>query len=374
MSRPEQRRLRILVIAPSRHPIAEPHAGGLEAAVWDRVRSLRAAGHAVTLVAAHGSDFLDETPMELRLPSVAWEGTATSDEAYPAGYVDAVALVLHRLTMRLVQRPDEFDLVDNHSLHPLPIASAREHGIPMLTTLHTPPLPELVDAALVAGPAHEFLAVSEYTAAQWRAHGVEARVLANVVDADAWPLGRGGPDLVWFGRIVPEKGPHLAIDAARLLGRDIVVAGRVGDVGYFEQEVAPRLGPGVRHVGGMQRAALARLVGRSGAALVTPRWDEPFGLVLAEALCTGTPVACFARGGVAEVVDGLPGTRLLPADDVEALARAADELLATGLAERRRIRAHAVRRFASSERMPVLDELLRTHAGRASFVDVAAAS
>lgn len=352
-------RLRILVIAPSRHPIREPHPGGLEAAVWDRVRSLRASGHEITLIAARGSDFLDRTPERMRLPSVVWGGDRSSDEAYPEGYLDQVTSVLDGVLDHLAADPSAYDLVDNHSLHPVPIARSAEHGIPMLTTLHTPPLPELVAAADAAGPAHSFVAVSGHTAQEWQAHGVESTVLPNAVDPDAWPLGPGGRSLVWFGRLVPEKGAHLAIDVAQSLGRPITVAGRVGDVQYFDGFIAPRLGDGVRHLGPMRRRRLAHLVGSSGCALVTPCWEEPFGLVLAEALTTGTPVAAFDRGGIAEVLEGLPGTRLVPAGDTAALAEAAEELLQLSASERQRIREHAVERFSSRRRGLQLDALYR---------------
>lgn len=342
--------LRIVVVAPSRHPIRQPHAGGLEAVVWDRVRLLRAAGHAVTLVAARGSDFLDRTPRGLRMPAVTWSGRSTSDESYPDGYLDSIDGHHLRLLDHLRRHRHAIDLVENHSLHPAPILGSAAHGIRMVTTLHTPPLPELVGAAARAGAQHAFVAVSAHTAARWREVGVDAAVLPNAVDPAAWPFGHGGTDLVWFGRIVAEKGPHLAIDAARALGRRIVLAGRVGDAEYFRSEIDPRRGPLVSLVGPLHRRGLAALVGGSACAIVTPRWDEPFGLVLAEALMTGTPVAAFERGGVAEVLAGLPGTRLVPPDDVGALAAAAAELAETTVAQRADIRAHAVRRFASLDR------------------------
>ncbi|WP_404312691.1 glycosyltransferase [Agrococcus terreus] len=345
------RRLRVLVIAPSRHPIRQPHAGGLEAAVWDRVRALRAAGHDAVLVASHGSDFLDRTPEALRMPAVVWGATRSSDAVYPPGYLDGVARVLDELMDRLAADPGAFDLIDNHSLHPIPIARSAEHGIPMRTTLHTPPLPELVEAAAAAGPGHAFVSVSAHTASEWRRTGVASTVEPNVVDAEAWPLGRGGARLVWFGRIVPEKGPHLAIEAAEALGRRLVLAGRVGDVEYYERAIAPRLGRAVRHVGPLRRRRLARLVGASGCALVTPCWDEPFGLVVAEALTTGTPVVAFDRGGIREVVGDLPGAALVPPGDVGALAEAALRLGSPGAAERERIRERALERFSSAGRI-----------------------
>lgn len=357
-------RLRILVIAPSRHLIRQPHPGGLEAAVWDRVRSLRALGHEVTLIAARGSDFLDRTPERMLLPGVVWGGARSSDEAYPDGYLDQVSSVLGGVVDHLVAHPDAFDLIDNHSLHPTPIERSADHGIPMLTTLHTPPLPELVAAAVVAGAAHSFVAVSSHTASEWRAFGVDSTVLPNVVDPAAWPLGPGGQDLVWFGRLVPEKGAHLAIDAARMLGRQLTVLGRVGDVEYFDDAVAPRLGADVRHLGPLRRRRLAQVVGSSGCALVTPCWDEPFGMVVAEALTTGTPVAAFDRGGISEVVQGLPGARLVPPGDTAALAAAASALLQTSPAERMLIREHAIERFSSQRWLPQLDALYRQQVAR----------
>lgn len=123
----------------------------------------------------------------------------------------------------------------------------------------------------------------------------------------------------------------------------------------------------------MRRAALARLVGGSGCALVTPRWDEPFGLVLVEALLTGTPVAAFARGGVVEVLEGMPGARLVAPDDVRGLALAAEDLLGASPQERLRIREHAIARFASASLELVLREPGRRVGRRAIASDLAAA-
>lgn len=347
------RPLRIAIIAPSRHPIAQPHAGGLEAAVWDRVSSLRRRGHRVTLIAAEGSDFSEHTPPELRLPPVAWtDPGVSSDTEYPRGYPDQARAALRHALNWLACHRDEHDLIENHTLFGEPIAAAATLGIPVITTLHTPPLPEMIAAAADASPDHRFVAVSAHTAAEWRAHGIDAVVQSNAIDTERWSLGAGGRDLVWFGRIVPEKAPHLAIEAARLAGRRIVLAGRVGDAEYFASQIEPRLGRAARYAGPLRQLALARLVGRSACALVTPMWEEPFGLVLAEALATGTPVAAFHTGGVPEVLAGSPGARLVPMGDVAALADAAADLSAEATAARRRAtRRHAVRRFSLEARV-----------------------
>jgi len=132
---------------------------------------------------------------------------------------------------------------------------------------------------------------------------------------------------VWFGRIVPEKAPHLAIIAARQAGARLKLAGRVGDAAYFDREVRPLLGHGIDYVGALRQPELSALVGAASVALVTPVWSEPFGLVMAEALMTGTPVAAFDSGGTSEVLAGIPGTAIVPSADTDALAHAATALV-----------------------------------------------
>ncbi|MEV7608467.1 glycosyltransferase [Microbacterium sp. NPDC089320] len=326
-------KLRVLIVAPERHPLRQPHAGGLEAVVWNRVRWLRSRGHHVELCAAEGSDFLDDDT-ELHLPSPRWlRARDASDTDFPEGHRRRMTDAFARVRDRLDDAETRVDVVDNHSLHGDPILWSRDVGVPVVTTLHTPPLADMVIAsnALDGSSPHRFLAVSQYTARAWSTEGVEAFVFTNGVDTAQWRLGAGGADWVWFGRIVPEKAPHLAIDAARRAGARLKLAGRVGDAAYFEREVRPRLGRGIDYVGALRQPELAGLVGASSVALVTPVWSEPFGLVMAEALMTGTPVAAFDSGGTSEVLAGIPGTAVVPAADTESLAHAA-----TGLVEQSR--------------------------------------
>ncbi|MDU0367382.1 glycosyltransferase [Microbacterium sp. KSW4-17] len=354
--------LRVLVVAPSRYALRQPHAGGLEACVWDRVRWLRERGHEVTLCAADGSDFLGDVP-EFRLPTPEWNRPEeSSDTEYPAGYVDAVEAAYDAARERLIADRHLYDVVDNHSLHPAPIRWSREAGIPVVTTLHTPPLEPMLEAASdVRDSPHRFVAVSQATARAWSVEGVDAFVFPNGVDTDQWTRGTGGSSWVWSGRVVPEKAPHLAIEAAREAGAHIVLAGRIGDVDYFEQEIAPRLGAHARYVGPLRQPDLCRLVGSSAVALVTPMWEEPFGLVIAEALATGTPVAAFDIGGVSEVLSGMPGSATVMPGDVVALAKAASRLAAEGAQEpltRVWTRRAAVRQHSLAQRYREVERVL----------------
>ncbi|WP_240799995.1 hypothetical protein [Streptomyces rhizosphaericola] len=80
-----------------------------------------------------------------------------------------------------------------------------------------------------------FSAVSAHTAAAWRHIVPAATVVPNGIDTRRWQPGRGGEDLVWSGRIVPEKGAHLAIEVAEQSGRGLRIVGPVGDAEYFEE-------------------------------------------------------------------------------------------------------------------------------------------
>jgi glycosyltransferase involved in cell wall biosynthesis len=124
------------------------------------------------------------------------------------------------------------------------------------------------------------------------------------------------------------------------------------DAGYFGQAIAPRLSDRVRYVGHLRQAELVDLVGRSAVALVTPIWNEPFGLVAAEAMACGTPVVALARGGLPEIVDRQSG-RLLPPADASGLTRtellnAATAIAQAAALDRRTVRRRAQQRCSSA--------------------------
>lgn len=314
MTRP----LRIALIASARFPICEPFAGGLEAHTWALAHRLRQRGHDVTIFAGSGCDpalQVDEMVADwLKISAAARADVSMTAETWLEEHHAYLSLMLK------LSRGTDFDVVHNNSLHHLPIAMAAVVSAPMVTTLHTPPTPWL-ESAIQTGPCPVvFVAVSEHTAGAWR-HALSARVILNGVDTYRWPLGTGGGNAIWFGRLVPEKGPDLAIRAARLAGVALDLVGPAPDLNFFAAKIAPELGRGIRYLGHLDHAVLAQQVGAASISLVTPRWDEPYGLVAAESLSCGTPIAGFDRGAIGEVTDGSCAA-LVDGDDVHGLAEA----------------------------------------------------
>ncbi|GAA1351799.1 glycosyltransferase [Falsarthrobacter nasiphocae] len=334
-------RKRVLVLAPFRHPLRQPHQGGLESHVWTLVRELRHRGHEVFLAAPEGSDFLEGAPSEFVYPPYAWpEGVPVTDAGFPPEVRELEQAAMSRAMEFAAAHPEWFDVVHNHTLHPEPLRWIGRLGVPMVTTVHTPPLPEMVaEFAALTEDARRWasvVAVSEHTQRSWDSEGVESEVVRNGVDTKAWVFGAGGDELCWFGRIVPEKGPHIAIAVAEALGCPLTLAGPIGDSEYAREQILPRLGrrPSgavIRHVGALRQMELAELVGSSACSLITPLWDEPFGLVAAESLASGTPVVALRRGGLGEVFGRQRGVTLVdPAPTPERAGGGDDDALSAG--------------------------------------------
>jgi glycosyltransferase involved in cell wall biosynthesis len=311
--------LRIGVIAHLKYPIAEPFAGGLEMHTHLLCRRLREAGHAVTLFASTQSD-----------PDLGLEAICDQTALLEVGTAEAGDVAFFRehhayLALMGRLRRSDFDIVHNNSLHYLPVSMAETLPMPMVTTLHTPPFCWLESGIRESNaPAARFIGVSESVRASWSSVRPLDGVIYNGIDLDrfAWrPEAEAEPHLIWYGRIVPEKGLHHALDAARLAGLPLRFAGPLLDDAYFNSEIRPRLGPNVTYLGHLDHDMLAGEIGAAAAFVCTPCWDEPYGLVVAEALACGTPVAAFARGAIPEILTADCGVLARP-DDAQDLARA----------------------------------------------------
>ena len=305
--------LRVAMLAPPWIAVPPPGYGGVESVVSALTEALVGLGHQVTLFCAPGS--ASAARVETLLDA------AHPDEIERALYeADHVARAFAVIEPR--DGPRAFDVVHDHCGFTA-LALADRLDTPFVHTLHGP-----FDAgtgAFYAGHGHKAALVA-ISAAQLRSAptGVVAdAIIRNPVDVTAWRLREIKDDyLLWVGRMNADKGPHRAIAAARAAGVPLVLAGVVqpGQEDFFAREVAPHLdGEHVRFAGEIGGPAKHALFAGARALLMPIRWEEPFGMVMIEALACGTPVIAFDEGAAPEVVrDGVTG--FLVADEAEMAA------------------------------------------------------
>lgn len=311
--------MKIAVIGHIRHPIAEPFQGGMEAHCHQLVRALVDRGHDVTLFAAGHSDLpnmvpICDQPYEAVLPSNDWRGTDRLVDYQDAAFSRAWQEI----------EPGAFEIVHNNSLYAPLIDWAACDGVPMLTSQHVPPFGTMLQAFVRAKDKEwlHFTLTSQHQAGLWgRIDRGDVHVVHNGIDTARWTMATQRSDrLLWFGRITENKGLREAIQATLLAGAKLDIVGTIEDRTYFDAYVRPNLGATIRYLGHLAGDALRQRVAEACAVLVTPLWDEPFGLVAAEAMSCGVPVIAFDRGAMSEVLGDCG--QLVPAGDVDVLAEA----------------------------------------------------
>ena len=310
--------LRIAMLAPPWITVPAAGYGGVESVVSTLTEALVGRGHDVTLFCAPGS--VSSAQVETLL------ARSHPDEIERSLYeVDHVAQAFDRIDAT----PDgeRFDVIHDHCGFTA-LAMANRIDTPLIHTLHGPFTAET--AAFYARHGHKaaLVGISHAQLATAPA-GLDAiGSIPNPIDLREWPLQeRKGDYLLWIGRMTPEKGPHRAIAAARAVDVPLVLAGVIqpGQQAFFDQEVAPHVnGESVRFVGEVTGSAKRSLFARARGLLMPIRWNEPFGMVMIEALASGTPVIAFREGAAREVVlDGKTGFLV---DNERAMADAVGQL------------------------------------------------
>jgi len=248
----------------------------------------------------------------------------------------------------------EFDIVHNHAgIEGLVLGSASR--APVLTTNHNPFVPQTQPAWDAYPWAHNSLSAA--SAATFPSRGAVAPI-HHGIDVASFPFGdRPTDDLLFLGRFSPEKGAARAIEAAQQSGRRLTLAGKVApaDQAHFASEILPRLdGERIRYVGEADGPTKRELLAGAQALLFPIEWDEPFGLVMIEAMSCGTPVLGFRRASVPEVVeDGRTG---FVVDDVAGLV---DAIRRADTIDRAACRRRAEERFGFTR---MVDDYERTYA------------
>lgn len=273
--------------------------------------------------------------------------TGRLDGVVPAPYSEDPAIDAkvweHRHLAHVFAQADHFDIIHNQADFPAH-AFAPFVDTPMVTTIHGFSSDRILPMYEPFQDRVHFVAISDadrHPALRYAAtihHGIP------IVDFTFDP--QGSDDLLFFGRIHPDKGPKEAIEAARATGRRLDMYGIVQDAGYHDREIAPQIdGDQIRYHGAVGGDTRITALGGSRALLHLINFDEPFGLSVIEAMACGTPVIATRRGSMPELIDdGVTGFLVdTPQDALNAIDRAAD-------LDRGRIRQSVVGRF-SVERM-----------------------
>jgi glycosyltransferase involved in cell wall biosynthesis len=304
--------VRIAIVASPVTPLRPAQLGGAQAFVCDLAVGLVRRGHDVTLHCAQGSELAGVRLVTVPIPRDAAAALVmpAGAAAPPApGVADALAEMFDAIAAF------DVDVISQHAFDAPAFELAR--GLPVLHTLHLPPIVSSVVEAAAGVPPARLATVSRSCQALWREAGVEVgELLSNGVSPEPGPQGGVERVALVAGRISPEKGIDHAIAAARSAGLPVRVAGAHYDPAY-ELDLG-----GVEVMGSLPRQELRRVMARSAVTICAVRWEEPFGMVAAEAQMAGCPVAAYRRGAMSEVIDdGVSGSLAEP-DDVASLGRA----------------------------------------------------
>ncbi len=310
------------LVAPPYFEVPPKDYGGTEIQIADLADDLIARGHDVVVLGAGRS-------------TTKARFVAVSPDAVPERLGQARPEIVHAIEVRrAIARlacGDGLDIVHDHTMSgALNASSYTSLGVKTVSTVHA-----TIDAymhryysaldqdlGLIAISNRQRMVAPDLNWVATVHHGL------RVAD---WPFRSTKEDFALFlGRFCPEKAPHLALDAAHAAGVSVVLAGAFvepPDRPYFEQQVRPRLTGNDKVIGPVGGPAKRELIAAARCLLFPIRWEEPFGLVMIEAMVTGTPVLALRAGSVSEVVvDGETGYVCDEPSDLAAALEAIDDI------------------------------------------------
>jgi glycosyltransferase involved in cell wall biosynthesis len=344
--------MRIAQIAPPWITLPPKNYGGTESVLYTLVEEQVAQGHKVTLFAPGdaktSAKLVSFYPQALIKKGVPW---TMHLKAY------------YHLEKALEQvRQEHFDIVHTHlsaagDLYLFPLTSSLD--VPHVTTLHSHfPFDRKPDGTVGDAdryymdwaPCVPLVAISESARAQKKLPVNFVGVVYNGIDMGQYQIAgkRRGNYFAWLGRFSPEKGAHLAIEAAKRAEVPIVLAGTIDRYQeearrYFHNKIEKQVdGEKVRYLGPVNMRQKVNLLSRARGFLNPIEWEEPFGMVMIEAMALGCPVISFARGAAPEiVVEGQTGFLVRDVDEMVQRIPRIDEI------DREAARSHVERHFSA---------------------------
>ena len=286
------RKNKIAILAPVAWRTPPRHYGAWETVASNVCEGLVARGWEVTLFATADS------VTRARLHAVVEKGYAEDSAVDPK-------VAEYRHISEVFENAAKFDLIHSHCDF-MALTYSRLVKTPVLTTIHGFSSPKIMSVYEKYCDGY-FVSISDSD----RAPGLNyVATVYNGIDLSLYPMQQSrGEDLIFLGRIHPDKGVHLAVAVARLSGLPLLIAGIIQDEAYFRDEVEPYVdGHQIRYIGPVDVPGKVALFSRARALLHLNTIPERFGLVLAEANAAGVPVIAMDQGSCREVIaDGETG-------------------------------------------------------------------
>ncbi|HXR98684.1 MAG TPA: glycosyltransferase family 4 protein [Terriglobales bacterium] len=288
--------MKIALIVPPFITVPPERYGGTELFVAQLAEGLRAAGHAPVVYTVGAS----KVRCEIRWRSA--RGTWPIENALESSLDD-----LEHTSWACQDAAQDCDVLHLNNAPGLSLVRMIEQ--PMVYTLHHPRV-EALSRYYAHFPRVKFVAISHDQARREALTNLD--VVHHGLDSSLYQVASGSRDyLCYVGRIAPIKGTHTAIEVAKRAGIPLKIAGEIQPMyrDYWEAEVRPHVdGRNVIYVGEVDLAGKNELFAGARALLFPIDWEEPFGLVMTEAMACGVPVLAFARGSAPEIVrDGESG-------------------------------------------------------------------
>jgi len=321
-----KKKLKIAQLAPPWLAVPPKKYGGTELIVSHLTEELTKRGHNVTLFAS--ADSKTRAKLVSSFPkALYWKGTS---------WHDLYGLLFHTLTC--FEKAENFDIIHNHSAY-LGLCFSQFTKTKVVTTYHGSLHPTIKEKGakykiLKKFKNSYFVSISN---SQRKTKDLKLNFVATVyngIDVKKFDFNESPKKhLIWMGRITPKKGVLESIEIAKKLKLPLKIAAKIDknwppDVEFYEKRVKPLIdGKKIRYIGEIGGYKNKSNFLKNALALLNPiKWEEPFGLVMTEAMACGTPVIAFGRGSVPEVIkNGKTGFICKP-NDINSMIRAVKKI------------------------------------------------
>ena len=316
--------MKIAITVDPEIPVPPQLYGGIERIVDMLVQGLVDRGHKITLFAHPNS----KVPCQL----VAYPGRKSQN---------TIDFIRNTFTVRRVLLTGNYDLIHSFGRlgYMMPLLPT---SLPKLMSYQREPSLIQIKKALKCAKKDTltFTGCSEYIASQIRPFAL-SYAIPNGVPSKTYEFKshvQAKAPLVFLGRVEEIKGIHIAIEVAKKSGRKLIIAGNIpeGKQDYFENRIKPYIdNDQIKYIGPVDDFQKNELLGKALAFLMPITWNEPFGIVMAEALACGTPILAFPRGATPEVVQA--GVNGYLCHSIEEMSRAVQAVALLNRADCRRI-------------------------------------